>query len=117
MLAAERGRSGERYLLGGENITLREVLNVVERVTYHVRRRVWVPPALAVVAGHVAELIAVNFTGAIPVATAEAARIAMRSRPIEIGKAQRELGYQPRCAELALRDSIEWLSGLRRECQ
>ncbi len=109
MLAAERGRAGERYVLGGENLSLSEVLDALDRVSGRARPRVRVPSALAVAAGHAAELIATYLTHRIPRVTAEGARLALRSAPFDIGKARRELGYAPRPAELAIADAIRWI--------
>jgi dihydroflavonol-4-reductase len=109
MLAAERGRAGERYVLGGENLSLREVLDVLDRVSGRRRRRVRVPSAIAMAGGHVAGWIATQVTHRSPRATAEGVRLALRSAPLNIGKAQRELGYAPRPATLALTDAIRWV--------
>jgi dihydroflavonol-4-reductase len=109
MLAAVRGRAGERYVLGGENLSLREVLDVLDRVSGRRRRRVRVPSAIAMAGGHAAGWIATHVTHRSPRATAEGVRLALRSVPLNIGKAQRELGYAPRPATVALTDAIRWV--------
>ena len=108
MLAAERGRTGERYLLGGDNISLSSVLDLLDRISGRAKRRIPVSPAIAVVAGRAMEFIATHFTRGIPSATDEGVQLALRSRPIDSDKARRELGYEPRSAELALTDAIRW---------
>ena len=113
MLAAALGRNGERYLLGGENITLQKVLDVIDRITRRVRPRTQVPSALTILAGRAAEMIAVHLTRRVPLATVEGAQIALHSGPVDLGRAKRELGYQPRCAELALTDALQWLHAVR----
>jgi dihydroflavonol-4-reductase len=109
MLAAERGRAGERYVLGGENLSLSEVLDVLDCVSGRSRQRVRVPSAIAMAGGHAAGWIATHVTHRSPRATAEGVRLAQRSVPLNIGKAQRELGYAPRPATLALTDAIRWV--------
>ncbi|HEX4555800.1 MAG TPA: NAD-dependent epimerase/dehydratase family protein [Xanthobacteraceae bacterium] len=109
ILAAERGRAGERYILGGENLTLGELLDVLYRVSGRVRPRLRVPSVLAVVAGHAVEFIATYLTRRAPRVTAEGVRLALRSAPFDIGKARRELGYAPRPAEFAIADAIQWI--------
>jgi dihydroflavonol-4-reductase len=109
ILAAQRGRAGERYLLGGEEISMCSVLDLLDLLSGHAKRRIQVPSALAILAGRTAELIATHFTRRIPLATVEGVQLALRSGPIDSGKARRELGYTPRSAELTLTDAIGWL--------
>jgi dihydroflavonol-4-reductase len=109
MLAAEHGRAGERYVLGGENLSLSEVLDVMRQVVGRADERIRIPSALAVVAGHAAELIATYVTHRPPAATREGVRLALRSAPFDIGKARRELGYAPRPARLAIAEAIRWI--------
>ena len=113
MLAAEHGRAGERYLLGGENLNLYRVLDVLDRITGCPRRRMRVPSIFALLAGRAAGLVSTYFTGRVPTATLEGVRLALRSPPIDIGKARTELGYKPRSAELALSDAVRWLLSRR----
>jgi dihydroflavonol-4-reductase len=109
MLAADRGRAGERYILGGENLMLRDVLDLLDRLSGRARRRIRVPPVLACIAGFAGDLFATYLTRRVPQATAEGVRLALRSAPFDISKARRELGYAPRRAELALAEAIQWL--------
>jgi len=111
VLAAERGRSGERYILGGENWTLRELLDRLEPATGRRIVGVPIPTAVAMATAVGAEWAADRVTGRTPVATREGVRIARRSSPLDLGKARRELGYAPRPMEQALADAVDWLSG------
>jgi dihydroflavonol-4-reductase len=111
LLAAERGRSGERYILGGENWTLSELLRRLGPASGRRMIGVPVPPALAMASAIAAEWTADRVTGRRPVATREGVRIARRSSPLDGGKARRELGYVPRPVEQALVDAVGWLSG------
>ncbi len=109
ILAAERGRQGERYLLGGENVSLAELLQTLERVLGRKRTRLRVPSLVALATGSASEWIANTFTGRAPVATAEGVRLALRSSRFDSDKAARELGYAPRPIEEALTAASRWL--------
>ncbi len=109
ILAAEHGRSGERYLLGSENISLGELLAMLDRLAQREVRRVQVPRWLALAMGHVCEWLADAATGRTPIATAEGVRLALRSAPLDCGKAMHELGYRPRPIADALSATVRWI--------
>ena len=121
VLAAERGRSGERYILGGENWSLRELLERLRRASGRKLPGIAVPPPVALASAIAAEWAADHVTGRMPVATREGVRLARRSARLDLGKARRELGYEPRPPQDALAAAAEWLardrgpSRLRRE--
>jgi len=104
--AAERGRAGERYVLGGENIALRDLLPVLQRLSGRRMPRHVIPSSLAMVTGRVAGWLADNVTRKPPIATKEGVLLALRSAPFDSGKARRELGYQPRPVEAALTEVV-----------
>jgi dihydroflavonol-4-reductase len=110
ILAAERGRAGERYLLGGENVSLRDLLAMLDGLAQRSVRRVRVPHWLALTTGHVCEWLADAATGRAPIATAEGVHLALRSAPLDCGKAMRELGYRPRPIEDALSATVRWIA-------
>jgi len=106
-LAFERGKIGERYILGGENLGLGEILALIAT---HVGRR---PPkmklprhALFPVA-YAAETFA-RVTGREPFVTIDALKMAKKKMFFSPGKAERELGYKFRSAREAINDSIDW---------
>lgn len=109
ILAAERGRSGERYILGGENIPLRKLLPRLEGLSGRRMPRLAIPPKLALAAAVGMEGIGA-ITGREPTATSEGVRIALRSAPFDSNKARRELGYAPRPVTAALQEAVTWLS-------
>ena len=109
ILAAERGRSGERYLLGGENISLRELLAMLDGLAQRNVARMRVPHWLALTTGHVSEWLADAITGRAPIATAEGVHLALRSAPLDCGKAMRDLGYRPRPIADALSATVRWI--------
>jgi dihydroflavonol-4-reductase len=112
ILAAEHGRVGERYILGGEHVSLAQLLNAVTRGAAS-RRSVSVPGSLALLAAAVSEWTATYVTHRMPVATIEGVRLALRSVQLDSGKAERELGYRPRNIEEALSETTAWLCGVR----
>jgi len=111
VLAAEVGREGERYLLGGTNISVCDLLALVERVTKHKRVRISVPGTIAFVIAAFSEMIATYITHRPPLAPVEGVRLARILPAIAIDKAQRELGYEARPLESTLEDAVAHVGG------
>jgi dihydroflavonol-4-reductase len=112
VLAAERGRTAERYILGGENVALRDLLNLLERISGRPMPKRAVPGWLALAVATITEWTADILTGRTPAATPEGVRLALRSGPFDSRKARNELGYAPRPLQDALSDAVAWLSGM-----
>lgn len=110
LLAMERGKVGQRYILGGESIPLKKLLQYVDTISGRSSLRVPVPGKLAEVTAAIMEFMADHVTRTPPSATAEAVRIALRSTALSTERAQRELGYAPRPIESALRETITYLA-------
>jgi dihydroflavonol-4-reductase len=110
-LAMERGRIGHRYILGGESISLKRILGLMETISKRRYLRVPVHHAMAEGAAAILEFIADHVTHRPPSGTAEGVRIALRATTLSTEKAQRELGYAPRPVEPALRETITYLRG------
>ena len=111
ILAMERGKPGNRYIIGGESIPLKQVLQLMAEISDRRSTLIPVPAPLAKAAAAMLELIADHVTRRSPSGTAEGVRIALRARGLSIEKAQRELGYAPRPVELALRETVTFLLG------
>jgi dihydroflavonol-4-reductase len=107
LLAGERGRAGERYILGGENLTLEQIFGTLAEVTGRAAPKIRIPYALAYVAG-VASTGWAAVTGKEPRAPLDAVRMARKKMWVRHDKATRELGYQARPAIEALRRAAEW---------
>jgi dihydroflavonol-4-reductase len=111
MLAMERGKVGHRYVLGGETLLLKSILQLMADISGRRSVLVPVPGRIAEAATAMLELIADHVTHRAPTGTAEGVRIAMRARALSSEKAQRELGYAPRPVEAALRETVHYLLG------
>ncbi|MGH9327580.1 MAG: hopanoid-associated sugar epimerase [Terriglobia bacterium] len=107
LLAAERGRVGERYLLGGRNMTLKEIFMVLAEVSGRPVPRWKIPHRLVLLAAYVENEIAVLF-GDEPQIPLEGVRMARHKMWVNCSKATRELGFHPGPADDALRRSVEW---------
>lgn len=107
LAALERGRTGERYILGGQNVSLSEILLTVAE---HVGRR---PPRLKIPRGVVfpvavvAEAVA-RRTGREPFVTVNGLRMSKNRMFFTAAKAEKELGYRARPYAEGIRDAIEW---------
>jgi dihydroflavonol-4-reductase len=112
LLACERGRSGERYILGSENLTLAQILQKIAAITGKKAPSVRLPYAVAYCAGACSTAWA-ELTGTPPRVPMEAVRMARKKMWVTHEKARRELGFEPGPAETALRRAVEWFRGGR----
>ena len=110
LAAAEKGRIGERYILGGENMALAEILAEVAQAVG--RRPPWlrVPHAVLFPVAFGAELAA-RISGRDPFVTLDGVRMSRKKMYFSSAKASRELAYMPRPAREALADAVRWFAG------
>jgi len=111
ILAMENGRSGHRYILGGESISLKKILQLMATISGRRYVSIPVPGRVAEIAAAMLEFVSDHVTHRPPSGTAEGVRIALRATELSIEKARSELGYAPRPIEPALRDTIAYLLG------
>ena len=107
LLACERGRPGERYILGAENLTLGQILSRLERISGLQAPRWKIPYAVALAAG-VASTSWARVTGVEPLAPLEGVLMARKKMWVSADKAVRELGFAPGPVDLALESAVEW---------
>jgi dihydroflavonol-4-reductase len=107
LAAAETGRLGERYILGGENLPLAEILAEVARAVGRRPPRLKIPYALAFPIAAGAEMLA-RVSGREPFTTLDGVRMAKKKMYFSSAKAARELGYRPRPAREAIADAVSW---------
>jgi dihydroflavonol-4-reductase len=107
LLAFERGRIGERYILGGEDMTLRGILGEVARIVGRKPPRVRLPRAAVLPIAYVAEAFA-RVSGRPTRITVEGVRMARKRMYYSSDKAARELGYVWRAPAEAFEDALNW---------
>ena len=107
LLALEKGKPGERYILGSENLTLQQIFEQLARITGRPAPRTRIPYAVAYAAGAASTAWA-NLTGQEPRAPLDGVRMAKKKMWATHAKATRELGYQPGPAAAALRHAVDW---------
>jgi dihydroflavonol-4-reductase len=113
LLACERGRPGERYILGSENMTLGGILKELAAITGRKAPTIQLPYFVAWTAGVVTTAWA-HLTGTPPRAPLEAVRMAKKKMWVSHAKAAKELGYSPKPAKTALSDAVAWFT---RSCE
>jgi dihydroflavonol-4-reductase len=107
LLAAERGRLGERYILGESDMHLKEILTLVAEVAGQKPPRIRLPHAAVMPVAWVSEAIA-RFTGIEPRVTVDGVRLAKKTMFFSSQKAIDQLGYRPRAARNAVEDAVSF---------
>jgi len=108
LLAFERGRIGERYILGGENLAFAEILGSIARLRGRPPPRLRLPHGLVLPIAHAAEAWARLTGGAEPFVTVDGLRMSKKRMFFTSAKAETVLGYRARPAEAALADAVTW---------
>ncbi len=106
--ALERGQPGERYILGGENLTLKQILDKMSAITGLPSPKHKVPVPVALAFAFFDEWITGRIRGREPRATVEAVRMGQKKMFAASTKAERELGFQIVPVYAALRSAIDW---------
>src|SRR6266851_1282537 len=109
--ALEKGKSGERYILGGENLTLKQILDRLGAITGLKSPTVKLPYIFALAAGVVDEMVTGRILGREPRATIDAVRMGRKMMFVSSAKAERELGWRTVPVDGALRRSVDWFRG------
>jgi dihydroflavonol-4-reductase len=108
ILAMEKAKPGERYILGGENLTLKQILDKLAALTGLPAPTTRVPHAVAMGYAYFDELLTGRIRGKEPRATVEAVRMGKKMMFASSAKAERELGYKAVPVDGALQRSIDW---------
>jgi dihydroflavonol-4-reductase len=106
--ALEGGRSGERYILGGENLTLKQLLDKMSAITGLPSPTVRVPHSVAMAFAVWDQTVTGKLCGREPRATVEAVRMGKKKMFVSSAKAERELGFHVLPVYAALRSAIDW---------
>jgi len=105
--ACDRGRVGERYILGAENLTLESIFGTLAKAVGRPAPRIRIPYAIAYAAGVVSTAWA-GVTGKEPLAPLDGVKMARKKMWVRHDKAAQELGYAPDPAAAALERAVEW---------
>ena len=108
VLALEKGRPGERYLLGNRNLTLRQVFGLLEKVSGKKGPKIGVPPWLAMGAGYVDEFVEGKLLRRKPWIPLEGLKVSRKPMYVSCEKAMEELGMPQSSLEGALEKAIRW---------
>jgi dihydroflavonol-4-reductase len=107
LLAAEHGEIGERYILGGENLSLAEILAAVAKAVGRRPPALKIPYAVVLPIAVGAEMVA-RITGREPFTTLDGVRMSRKKMYFSSARAMRELGYAARPAREAITDAVAW---------
>lgn len=107
MLALEKGRIGENYILGGHNVMLKDMLSEITHLVGRKAPRVQLPRAPLFPLAYISELLA-RITGSEPMLTVDALKMAKHKMFFASAKAKRDLGYSVRPWRLAVADAVNW---------
>jgi dihydroflavonol-4-reductase len=107
LLVAEKGKVGERYLLGGENLTLKAMLDALSRITGLAAPRLKIPHGLALGVAY-ANTVFSRLIGREPGIPVEGVKIARHLMFVDCSRAQRELGFRPDPVAAALERAVRW---------
>jgi dihydroflavonol-4-reductase len=107
LLIAEKGKIGERYLLGGENLTLKQVLDLLARLTGLPASKLKIPHALALGVAY-AETAFARLLGREPQIPVEGVKIAQHFMFVDCTRAKRELGFQAEPVAAAFERAVRW---------
>ena len=110
LLAAEKGRVGERYILGSENLTLKQMLDRLAAQSGRKAPTIEIPYFIAYAAAYCSTAVA-EATGRHPAIALDGVRYANIRMWVSQAKAERELGYRPVAVDDALRRAVEWFGG------
>src|SRR5271163_3410216 len=106
--ALEKGRSGERYILGGEDLTLKQILDKLGAISGLPSPKIKLPYFVAYLAGAVDEAVSGRLLGREPRVTVDTVRMGKKKMWAYSDKAARELGWKTIPADAALRRAVEW---------
>jgi len=107
LLVAEKGKTGERYLLGAENLTLKQVLDVLANIT-GLRAPRWKIPHNVALGFAYASTVFSRMLGRVPQIPVEGVKIARHIMFVDASRAQRELGFRPGPVAEALERAVHW---------
>ena len=106
--AFNKGKLGERYILGGENLTFKEILEMISNLCGHNPPKIQLPKKPLYPIGYIFEIFARLFNLKNPMLTVDMIRMAEKKMFFSSEKAKKELNYKYKPATIALKDAIQW---------
>jgi dihydroflavonol-4-reductase len=107
LLVAEKGKVGQRYLLGAENLTLKQMLDTLSRITGLPAPALKIPHGLALSAAYASTIFS-RMIGKEPGITIEGVKIAQHKMFVDCSRSQKELGFKPGSVAAALDRAVRW---------
>ncbi|MGR9114642.1 MAG: hopanoid-associated sugar epimerase [Gammaproteobacteria bacterium] len=114
--AFDHGQVGEKYILGGENMSLRQILEIVANLTDNRPPKVRLSPTMVLPLAYAAETWARLTDGAEPMVTVDGVRLSRQLMYFSSDKARKQLNYRARDAEKALADAVSWFRSETVDC-
>jgi dihydroflavonol-4-reductase len=108
ILAVQKGKLGERYILGGENMTLKQYLDLLSEVSGLPPVTISLPIGVALAWSYVDITLPKLFEGYRPAATPDAVRVGRLHSYYDSSKARGALGYAPRPVKEAIKKAVDW---------
>ena len=106
--AFNKGKFGERYILGGENLTFKKILEMISELCGHRPPKIQLPRKPLYPIGYLFEIFARLFNLKNPMLTVDMIRMAEKKMFFSSKKAEKELNYKYKSAKIALKDAIQW---------
>ncbi len=107
ILALKKGKTGRRYILGGENLTLKEIFEIISEFTGKAPPKIKLPHNLILPVAYILEAVS-KITGKEPLATVDGVKMAKKKMFFSSKRAEKELGYTFRPAKEAIKDAVRW---------
>jgi len=108
ILAWRKGEIGQRYILGGDDMSLQQVLALIAREQGRKPPKIKIPRPLAMALAYGSEVVARLVPGAEPLATVDGVKMSRKRMYFSSDKAKRQLGYSPRPGTEAIIDAVRW---------
>lgn len=108
ILAWQRGRTGERYILGNRNLTLKQMLDLLSAITGRPAPRISIPHLVPLAVAFIDEMVLARFFGKTPQVSVSSVRMSMKPMYYDSSRAVRELGLPQSPIESALEKAVRW---------
>jgi len=108
LLALEKAKPGERYILGAENLTLKQILDILAAITGLPSPTIRLPYAVAYATGVIDTLVTGKMLKREPRVTLDSVRMGRKKMFVTSAKAEHELGWNPGPVDGALQRAVEW---------